>query len=121
MYDRLDDELLDHPKIFAAGKRLGADGPVIVTGFYALCLLWCNRHLTDGFLPLSTIESFRHAKNPVAVADALAHGGLFDKVAGGYSIHDFADYNPSAKVIKAKRKEDRNRKRAERAAKNGHA
>jgi hypothetical protein len=120
MYARLDDELLDHHKVFEAGKRLGRDGPAIALGMYAVALMWSNRQLTDGFLPLATIESFRHVKAPLAVADALAHAGLFDKVAGGYAIHDFAHYNPSAKAIKAKRQEDRDRKRTERAGKNGH-
>jgi hypothetical protein len=121
MWARLDDELLDHRKVFDAGKRIGANGPAIAIGMYAVSLMWANKHLTDGYLPKTTIESFRHVKDPLAVADALAHAGLFDKVDGGFAIHDFGEYNPSAKAIKDKRKEDRLRKQRERAGKNGHA
>jgi len=121
MWARLDDELIDHLKVFAAGKRIGANGPAIALGFYAVGLMWANKHLTDGYLPKTTIESFRHVKDPVAVADALVAAGLFDKADAGYAIHDFKEYNPSARAIKAKRKDDRLRKQQERAGKNGHA
>jgi hypothetical protein len=122
MWARLDDELIDHHKVFAAGKRLGTkDGPAIALGMFAVSLMWSNKHLTDGFLPTSTVEGFRHVDKPLAVADALAQAGLFDRVEGGFEIHDFAEYNPSARAIKAKRKEDRVRKQRERAKGNGHA
>ena len=120
MYARLDDELIDHPKIFAAGKKIGRDGAAIALGVYALTLMWSNRHLTDGFVPTSTLEGFRHMTNPVAVADALVSAGLFEKVSGGFQVHDFGEHNPSAKTIKAKRKGDRIRKQRERAEANGH-
>jgi hypothetical protein len=119
MWSRLVDELIDHPKVFRAGKRIGKNGPAIALGFYSVGLMWTNKHLTDGFLPTSTVENFRHVDHPLAVADALAHAGLFDKTDGGYQIHDFEDWNPSAKTIKRKLKTDRLRKRAERAGNNG--
>jgi hypothetical protein len=119
MWARLDDELIDHQKIFAAGKRVGANGPAVVLGFYAVSLMWTNKHLTDGYLPTTTIESFRHVDKPLAVADALVHAALFEKVDGGFRIHDFDEWNPSAKEIKRKRKEDRVRKQRERASRNG--
>jgi len=120
MYARLEDELLDHAKIFTAGARLGRNGPAIALGFYAVCLMWTNRHLTDGFIPAITIRSLSHVDKPAAVADALVSAGLLDKASGGYAIHDFSDHNPSASIIKKKRNHDRLRKRAERAALNGH-
>ena len=121
MWARLDDELIDHQKVWAAGKRLGANGPAIALGLYAVSLMWTNKHLTDGFLPIATIEGFRHVQHPRVVADALAHAGLFTKVKGGFEIHDFAEYNPTGSAIKAKRKKDRIRKQHERATINGHA
>jgi hypothetical protein len=121
MWARLDDELLDHPKILAAGQRLGANGSGLALALYAIGLMYSNRHLTDGFLPMSTIQSFPHLTKPAAVADALVSAGLWEKVTGGFKIHDFADHNPSATVIKRKRRDDRNRKREDRAKGNGHA
>jgi len=110
MWAKLDDALLDHRKLFVAGKVIGANGPAIALGFYTLGLLWSNKHLSDGFLPTEVIEGFRHVKHPASVADALVKAELFDKADGGFTIHDFHEYNPSAAAIKKKRKEDRLRK-----------
>src|SRR5262247_3351730 len=111
MWSRLDDGLLDHPKVSAAARVLGTkNGRVTVIGFYAMALMWTNRHLTDGVLPDAVIEGFSsYATNPAAIADALARAGLFDKHEAGYRIHDFRDYNPSAAEIKHRRKVDRER------------
>jgi hypothetical protein len=121
MWARLDDELIDHIKVFEAGERLGKNGPAIALGFYAVALMWSNKHLTDGFLPLTTIKKFTHVEDPLTVADALTRAGLFDRINGtgrenGYRIHDFGDYNPSAAAIRKKRKADRLRKAEDRAA-----
>jgi hypothetical protein len=119
MWARLDDELLDHPKVSIAGRALGKNGRVIAIGFYAMSLMWSNKHLSDGVLPEAVLEGFSvYVVNPLAVADALAQAGLFDKHEGGYRIHDFKDFNPSAAAIKRKRREDRERKAQQRA--NGH-
>jgi hypothetical protein len=118
MWSRLDDELLDHPKISLAARELGLkNGRVIVLGFYVMALMWTNRHLTDGVLSDAVIDGFSHyVIKPASIADALAHAGLFDRQEAGYRIHDFRDYNPSAVEIKRRRREDRDRKAAERAA-----
>jgi hypothetical protein len=115
MWSRLDDELIDHRKIFAAGELIGKNGPAIAIGFYAVALMWANKHLTDGHLPMPVIKSFRHVENPTSIADALAKAGLLDKNGNGFQIHDFEEWNPSAKAIKKKRKDDRLRKQQARA------
>jgi hypothetical protein len=120
MWSRLDDEFFDHPKVSVAGKEVGGkNGRVVVIGFYAMSLMWSNKHLTDGVLPRAVIESFKsHVANPLLVADALVRGGLFDKADGGaFRIHDYRDFNPSAAEVKRKRRADRQRK----ARANGHA
>src|SRR5215510_7597058 len=115
MYARLDDELLDHRKIFHAGELLGRNGPAIALGMYAVGLMYANRHLTDGVIPLSVLRTFRHVSRPLRVAKALVSSGLWEKNGTGYRIHDFGDCNPSALEVKAKRKRDRLRKKRERA------
>jgi len=120
MWSKLDDALIDHRKIYAAGRAIGKNGPVIALGFYTLGLLWSNKHLTDGFLPEDVVLQFGHADNPRSIADALAKADLFEKVSGGWQIHDFGEYNPLARHIKKKRKDERMRKQNERAARNGH-
>ncbi|HYM24948.1 MAG TPA: hypothetical protein VEU08_17145 [Vicinamibacterales bacterium] len=114
MWARLDDALIDHRKISAAAtflKRNG-DGRAIALGFFAVALMWTNKHLTDGFIPEDVVEGFPHVKQPLAVADALVRAQLFERVEGGFQIHDFSDYNPPAERIKKKREEDRARKRS---------
>ena len=113
MWSRLDDELIDHAKVFAAGELIGKNGPAIALGLYAVGLMWANKHLTDGFLPTAVVKSFRHVDNPAAVADALVKAGLWDKNGGsGFQIHDFDHFNLSAAKVKKKRREDRLRKAA---------
>jgi len=117
VWARLDDELIDHQKIFSAGELIGKNGPAIALGFYAVGLMWANKHLTDGHLPLAVIRNFRHVDNPVSIADALVKAELWEKNGSGYQIHDFGDVNPSAVQVKAKRRRDRLRKQREREAK----
>jgi hypothetical protein len=119
MWTHLDDALIDHRKVFAAGAKLGKDGPAIAIGFYAVALMWTNKHLTDGVLTKEVIRSFPHVSNPTTVADALRTAGLFDAHDDGYRIHDFNDVNPSAAKIKRRRREDKLRKQREREANGG--
>jgi len=117
VWARLDDELIDHRKVFAAGEVIGKNGAAIAIGFYAVGLMWSNKHLTDGYLPLPIIRSFRHVEQPTSVADALVKAGLWEKNGSGYVIHDYADFgNPLAAKVKAKRRRDKLRKQRERAA-----
>jgi hypothetical protein len=113
MWSRLDDALMDHAKVFAAGELIGRNGPAIALGLYAVALMWANKHLTDGDLPIAVVKNFRHVDNPAAVADALVKAGLWDKNGGsGFHIHDFGHFNLSAAKVKKKRREDRARKAA---------
>jgi hypothetical protein len=118
MWARLDDELIDHRKVFKAAAVIGENGAAIAIGFYAVGLMWSNKHLTDGHLPLEVVRSFAHVQNPTSIADALAKAGLWDKNGSGYQIHDYRDFNPSASAIKAKRRRDRKRKAEARRAEN---
>lgn len=117
MWARLDDELIDHRKIFIAGEQIGKNGAAIALGFYAVGLMWSNKHLTDGYLPLAIVKSFRHVDHPTCIADALAKAGLWEKNGAGFQIHDYAEFgNPLASRVKAKRRRDKLRKQRERAA-----
>jgi hypothetical protein len=121
MWARLDDELMDHEKVFAAGELIGKNGPAIALGVYAVGLMWSNKHLTDGYIPVSILKSFAHVSKPIDVADALVSAGLWERDKGGFRIHGFSDFgNPMASEIKAKRRKDRLRKARERADSNGH-
>lgn len=119
MWARLDDALIDHQKIFDAGAVLGKNGAALALAIYAVGLMYANKHLTDGFLSEAVVKNFRHVDDPLRVAGALTKVALFDKVIGGFKIHDFHDYNPSAGAVKKRQREDRQRKAEERARQNG--
>src|SRR5262245_28826305 len=117
MYARLDDELIDHRKVFTAGESIGRNGPAIAIGFYAVGLMWVNKHLTDGHIPLAVVRNFRHVDQPLKVAAALVRAGLWEKNGGdGFTIHHYREFgNPMGVHIRARRKADRIRKARERA------
>lgn len=108
MLTRLDDELLDHDKIEDAAEALGKRGHILALGMAAFGILYGNRKLTDGFLKSSALVKYGIDQ---ALAEAIVDAGLWDRVEGGYQVHDFLDHNPSASEVKAKRSKDRERKR----------
>lgn len=114
MWTKLDDALLDHRKVYVAGDLVGRNGPAIVIGFYAVGLMWTNKHLTNGYLPQIVVKRWRHVEKPLAVAAALVQSGLWEATTEGYQIHDFKDFNPTSAAVKEKRRKDRIRKEAER-------
>lgn len=113
---RIDDGFTDHPKI----ARIGPIGAWIQ--LQALC--YCNKNLTDGFVPFGIARSFAGRNQRVDernrvwetgehsgmqgkdMADVdwlqlLCDAGVWEPVPGGYRIHDFDDYQPSkAEVLK---------------------
>lgn len=98
---RLDDGIYDHPKILAvsASDRL----------LYVWGLCWSSRHGTDGLIPASALPYlalFAGADNDAA--DRLVRAGLWHPLDGGWTVHDFTDYQPSAAEVAELR-----RKRAE--------
>ncbi len=92
----LDDNFADGPKMVRAGH---------VAGWLWVCgLTYCNRHLTDGFIPHEALPTIgARLPDPDLVAAKLVHLELWDEVPGGWEIHDYHDYQPSADEVKAKR------------------
>lgn len=116
MYARLDDAFMDHRKVFIAGEAIGKNGPAIAIGMFAVGLMWVNKHLTDGHIPLAVVRQFRHVDRPLAVANALVRAGLWEKNGGdGFTIHDYHEFgNPSSAAVRAHRKSEKLRKARER-------
>jgi hypothetical protein len=120
MFSKLDDALIDHRKIFDAGDLIGKNGPAIALGFFTVGLLWSNKQLSNGFLPMAVVKRFRHVENPLNVARALVTAHLWENADGGFLIHDFLDWNLDAKTVQDKRKADRERKRNGGRNRHGH-
>ncbi len=105
MWSKLDDALIDHRKLFTAGDLIGKNGAAIALGLYAVGLMWTNKHLTDGDLPIAVVKRFRHCDAPLSVAAALVRAGLWERKNGSFRVHDFHDHNPHASDVKAHRAE----------------
>lgn len=100
----IDDEFADHPKFCG----IGDDGLAL----WVRALAYSNKKLTDGRVPTDAVPLLSRSKKPFDVAkklvDARAPGsehGLWEVVDGGYQIHDFHDFQPSAAMARAKRAE----------------
>jgi hypothetical protein len=106
---RIDEEFPHHPKVVKAGP-LGMAMQVA-----ALC--YCNRYLTDGFVPRSVAATLldldglgmrmwmgelagggEDATWQLVVGD-LEDAGLWEKAEGGWRIHDYHDYQPSREHV----------------------
>ena len=100
---RLDDNFDEHPKMIQVG-------PVGMALFVA-GLAYCNRNLTDGFIPERRLrallqwddESLARRSTPVQIANRLVSAGLWERVEGGYKVHDYLDYQPSRASVRAER------------------
>lgn len=91
-WTRLDEGFSDHPKILAAGPMAEL--------LHIHGLLYCNRHLTDGFIPTAALPLLK-ARAPYVAK--LVSAGIWEKVDGGYRIHHFLEYQPSrAEVLEAR-------------------
>lgn len=108
-WGKLDDSLYDHPKLDKLGRQRMA-----CAGLWAVSISWCNRRLTDGFVPLSRVALLG---GTVAQADHLVKAGLFEKVPEGYQVHDFLDFNDSKEYVLARRAKDAERQRVQRESK----
>lgn len=123
---KLDDHFPDHPKIAQAGP-LGLAMQVA-----GLC--YCNRYLTDGFIPKSAAKKLLDFEGIAVTWDhnefvggveevewhtvvaQLVGAGVWREVEGGWQIHDYTEYQPSrSKVVEdrkaAKRRMEQNRKK----------
>jgi hypothetical protein len=119
---RIDDHFDEHPKMAKVGP--------IGWGVWMAGLAYCNRNLTDGFIPWTkahTLTSFdlRDDDGVVCtltrdygdhefdidaswVIDLLVSARLWIVVKGGFMVHDYENYQPS----KAQIEEERAKKRA---------
>jgi len=84
---RLDDQFPDHPKVIAAGP--------LAAWLYVCGIGYCNRLLTDGFIPSGQVRKLADLDGAGELAARLVAAGLWDEAEGGYRIHDYLEYQPS--------------------------
>lgn len=90
-YATLDCKVKGHPKFLAAGAT--------ASWLWTLALLYCKEHTTDGKIKLHELRQLPFVDhrgrrlNHNEHAKILARERLFDRIKGGYQIHDFAVVN----------------------------
>lgn len=106
-WSRFDDGYPHHPKMMRAGLD--------ALGFDVAGICYSNRYGTDGWIPDDVLPAvFPGAKQPKNLAQRLVDVGRWERGQGGYRIHDFGEYNPSAEE-----REQLRRKRAEAGRRGG--
>jgi hypothetical protein len=127
---KIDDGYYEHPKLALAGP--------LAELLWIRGLAYCNRNLTDGFIPYAvarTLVSWRFLspfdEQPdgarkifdVAIASGmggedvdcdllfpyLVNAGLWEQVPGGFAIHDYLDHQPSKADVERERASARDR------------
>jgi predicted kinase len=108
---RLDDGFLDHPKVIAAGGD--------AMWLYVCGLVYAGRHLTDGFIADGMVGRLSDRAAARELAERLVAVGLWEHAAGGYRIHDYAEYQPTADDVRATRAANAARQATWRSRRNG--
>ncbi len=86
---------------------------------WVMSIPYCSSQNTDGRLSgpmLEMVAFLAGVTKPYEAADRLVAAGLFDLDAGGWSVHDYLTFNPSAA-----QREDISAKKAEAGRKGGYA
>ncbi len=103
---RIDDRLPEHPKLARAGDLAPLCGWLFTCG-----LSYCNRWLTDGFIPHGQVPrlvvltgGLSIGGQPVTIDDlvrALVDVGMWEARPDGYQVHDYLVYQPSREKVTA--------------------
>lgn len=88
---------------------------------YVCGIGFCQKFLTDGHIPVTSISSLSHVQNASRYVLELVKIRLWDRVSGGYQIHDYLDFNEKSEHVKLRREIDRTRKLSERNPNGIHA
>ena len=120
---RIDDSFAQHPKVLQAGP--------LAMALQVAALCYCNRNLTDGFVPWAVAQTLlpwqflepsddvgRRRRVTVAVTSGMSgddvtaeyvinlllESGMWEVEDGGYRIHDYPDFQPSREQVEKERK-----------------
>lgn len=129
MWAKLDDEILDNPKVAGLGP-LGF-------ALYVAGIVYASRNLTDGRIPIGKVRGLldfsdcrtsspdgapglganrkRSEPDALAIAEVLVEAGLWTVDGRHFEINDFLVYNPTREKVLAEREAARLRMRRRRA------
>jgi hypothetical protein len=110
---RFDDSVIDHPKVLIAGAAAEL--------LWRRSISWSGKHLTDGLVRREALPvlfgnlSELGVAQDAAVARVVA-AGLWEETESGWQIHDYLEYNPSRRAVRARRNLEREKKARQRDA-----
>ncbi|MCX5253566.1 hypothetical protein OOK27_05185 [Streptomyces canus] len=108
---RIDDRFPSHRKIALLSDR--------AFRLHVSAICWCAENLTDGHVGDRELALVANVRGIKATAKQLEDAGLWDRVDGGWVVHDYLDYNPSRDQVLAERKKNAERQERFRQRKNG--
>jgi hypothetical protein len=117
-FAQFDDNFGDHPKNAAlsdAAFRL-----------QATAILYCNKHLTDGYVPAGDVPRLVRRFRKAAVVELISAGHWSPvEMPGtgvlGYQVHDYLDWNPTRAVVLERKEKAKKRKADWQARQDGNA
>lgn len=98
---KLDEAFPEHHKITAAGGDAG--------WLFVCALAYCNRNLTNGFVPDGIVARLSDRRRPADLVRKLTDVGLLEPVKGGWQIHDYLEYQTSRAKVEEERAKARER------------
>jgi hypothetical protein len=101
---KLDDAFLNNPKVMLAGLNGRA--------LFLAGLCFSSSGLTDGFIPrtaVAKLAALSDVARPTTATQRLLAVGLWEEVPGGFRIHDYLVYQPSAESVRKDREAARER------------
>lgn len=108
---KLDDRFPSHRKIALLSDR--------AFRLHVSAMCWCAENLTDGHISDRELALVANVRGVKATAKQLEEAGLWDRVDGGWVVHDYLDYNPSRDQVLAERKKNAERQERFRQRKGG--
>jgi hypothetical protein len=113
---KLDDRFPSHRKIALLSDR--------AFRLHVSALCWASENLTEGKILETELRVIAHVRGAKTAAKELEDRQLWDRIDGGWVIHDFLEYNPDRAKVQAEREANaarqqawRDRKKAEKEAK----
>ncbi|MET8841478.1 hypothetical protein ABZW67_15460 [Streptomyces rubiginosohelvolus] len=101
---KLDDRFPTHRKVALLSDR--------AFRLYVSGLCWSSENLTEGRILTRELPFIARVRGLKAVAKELEEAGLWDPADGGWTIHDYLEYNPDRAKVQAERKSNAERQKA---------
>lgn len=105
---KVDDGMWGHPKFDSVSDSAVA--------LWSRAGSWCCRYLTDGFVPVASLQLLRGKES---VGDELVAAGLWHRVRegsrDGFQFHDWADLQDLKEEVESRRRKQRTEKRVQRS------